>query len=154
MAGTRTRSEENRRTETGRSPGVAGAVRRFGVVHVIAGLLGLVGPLVWGNDDSGLVNTESGLFLGEIAVNGPHALFHVTWGLLALGASDDEASARRHAGLSAVVFGALAAVGIKRFGFQRGVHRIGAFAVDGWGNLGHAIISALGLRTVVRSRRR
>ena len=152
MARTRTRSGANRQTETDRSRDVARTVRRFGVVHVAAGLLGLVGPLVWGNDD-GLVNTESGLFLGEIAVNGPHALFHVVWGLLALGASDDEASARRHAGLSAAVFGALAAVGVRRFGFGRGVHRIWVFAVDGWGNLGHAIISALGLRTLIRSRK-
>lgn len=150
---TRTRSDSagERSTATRRTSSVTDSVRRFGFVHAFAGLAGLVGPAVEGNDDDGLVNTEPGLFLGAVAVNGPHALLHVLWGLVGLHASRDEESARRHARLSAVLFGALAAAGWRRFGFERGVHRIGVLAVDGWGNLGHAVVSALGLRTAMRS---
>ncbi|NEU56778.1 DUF4383 domain-containing protein [Halorussus sp. MSC15.2] len=150
MTRTRSYSDAERPERTERTPSVTDSVRRFGFVHAFAGLAGLVGPAVEGNDD-GLVNTEPGLFLGVVAVNGPHALFHLLWGLLGLSASRDEGSARRHALLSAVVFATLAAVGWRRFGFERGVHRIGVFAVDGWGNLGHAIVSVLGLRTAMRS---
>lgn len=100
-----------------------------------------------GNDDDGLVNTEPGLFLGTVAVNGPHALLHVLFGLAGLRASRDPDSARRYLLASGAFFGAFAAVGWRRFGFERGVHPIGIFAVDGWGNLGHAILSAIGWAT-------
>lgn len=139
--------------ETRRPSGNETAVRRFAVLHTFAGLLGLVGPAVEGNDDDGLVNTASGLFLGRVAVNGPHALLHVLVGLLGLRASRDADSARRYLLASSAFFGAFAAVGWRRFGFERGVHRIGVFAVDGWGNLGHAIISAAGLLLGTRERK-
>ena len=58
---------------------------------------------------------------------------------------------RRHMGLNAAFFAALAAVGFRRFGFERGVHRMGPLAVDGWGNLGHIVISAFGLLAAIRS---
>ena len=128
-------------------------VRRFGALHIFAGLLGLVGPAVEGNDD-GLVNIAPGLFLGRVAVNGPHALLHVLVGLVGLRASRDADSARRYLLASSAFFGAFAAVGWRRFGFERGVHRIGVFAVDGWGNLGHTIISAASLMLGTRERRR
>lgn len=157
MTRTATHADEEhgakRRRKQKRSSQARSAVRRFGVLHTVAGLLGLVGPAVWENDDDGLVNIESGLFLGVVAVNGPHALLHVLWGLLGLRASREEDSARKHAKRSTVLFGVFAAIGWRKFGFERGVHYIAGLAVDGWGNLGHAIISVLGLRTVLRSQK-
>lgn len=131
--------------KTGRSDDVEAVVRRFGAIHLFAGLLGLVGPAVWGNEDRGRITTDSGYFLGWIAVNGPHALMHVLIGLLGLGASREADSSRLYLLANGAFFGALAAVGWRRFGFERGVHPVGPLAVDGWGNLGHTIISAASL---------
>ena len=150
MSETRTRPDEPRYAEDAQSFEIEPVVRKFGAVHILGGLLGFVGPAVWGNDDD-FLNVEPGLFLGRVAVNGPHALLHVVFGVLGVRASRDAASARRYMGLNAAFFGALAAVGFQRFGFERGVHMMGGFAMDGWGNLGHAVISAFGLLAVVRS---
>ena len=141
----RTATHQDQRRESSEQSSVESVVRRVGAIHVFAGLLGLLGPAVEGNDDRGLVNTEPGLFLGVVTVNGPHALLHVLAGAVGLRASRDADSARRYLRASSVFFGALAAVGWRRFGFERGVHRIGVLAVDGWGNLGHTIISAVSL---------
>ena len=140
MSETRTLHDEERRSHDAGSSGIQSAVRRFGTLNVLAGLLALVGPAVWGNDD-GLVNVEPGLFLGEVAVNGPHAVLHLLLGALGVGASRDAESARTWAEFGALFFGTFAAVGWRRFGFERGIHMIGSLAVDGWGNLGHAAIS-------------
>lgn len=157
MSRTRTRPDEPRHAqdderyaEGDRPFDIRSVVRKAGAVHVLGGLLGLVGPAVWGNDDD-FVNVEPGLFFGRIAVNGPHALMHLLFGVLGVRASRDAGSARRYMGLNAAFFGVLAAVGLRRFGLERGVHRIGALAVDGWGNLGHVVISAFGLSAVLRS---
>ncbi len=56
---------------------------------LIGGLLGFVGPLVFGNGDH-LVNIHAGKLLGISSINGPHALLHVAmglWGILAARAS-------------------------------------------------------------------
>lgn len=119
-------------------------VRKVGLLHLLGGLLGLFGPAVKGNDDRGLINTEPGLFLGVVAVNGPHALLHVLFGAIGLRASRNADTARRYLRVSSVFFGVFAAIGWQRFGFERGVHRIGIFAVDGWGNLGHTLLSVFG----------
>lgn len=150
MSETRTRTDEPRRTTDDRPTEIQTIVRRFAALNVLAGLLGLVGPAVWGNDDDGLINTEPGLFLGVVAVNGPHALLHVLFGGLGLLASRDAELAHKHMKLNAAFFGTFAAVGLRRFGFERGVHMIAGLAVDGWGNLGHAVVSAFSLRTVLR----
>ena len=57
--------------------------------NLIGGLLGFVGPLVFGNGDH-LVNIHAGKLLGISSINGPHALLHVAmglWGILAARAS-------------------------------------------------------------------
>ena len=133
-----------------RSFEIESVVQKFSAVHILGGLLGFVGPAVWGNDDD-FVNVEPGLFLGRVAVNGPHALLHVLFGVLGVRASRDAESARRYMELNAVFFAALAAVGWRRFGFERGVHMMGGLAMDGWGNLGHSVISAFSLLTMIRS---
>lgn len=144
-------SDEERRT-IGRKPSeIRSVARKFGALNVLAGLLGLVGPAVKGNDDGGLLNTKPGLFLGVVAVNGPHALLHVLFGALGVEASRDAASARQYMGFGAAFFGLFAAVGWRKFGFERGVHMIGGLAVDGWGNFGHALLSTFSLITVLRS---
>ena len=145
MSRASTLRSRSQREESSRGSDIETVVRKFGVIHLFAGLLGLVGPAVWGNDDRGPVNTEPGRFLGWIAVNGPHALMHVLIGLVGLGASRDADSSRLYLRGNGVYFGVLAAVGWRRFGFERGVHPIGPLAVDGWGNLGHTIISAASL---------
>ena len=142
--------DEPRYSGDGRSFEIQPVVQKFGAVHILGGLLGFVGPAVWGNDDD-FVNVEPGLFLGRVAVNGPHALLHVLFGVLGVRASRDAESARRYMGLNAVFFAALAAVGWRRFGFERGIHMMGGLAMDGWGNLGHGIISAFGLLALIRS---
>lgn len=146
---TATRHSHDRQAATRESPDVRATARHYGALNLLAGLLGLVGPLVWENDDEGPVNVESGLFLGLIAVNGPHAALHALHGLHGLSASRDAESARRYMGLSAVFFAVFAAVGIRQFGFERGVHSIAGLAVDGWGNLGHLVLSAFGLWTLL-----
>lgn len=150
MSETRTGFDEDRQRAYERPAAIQTVVRRFGVLHVLAGLLALLGP-VEGNDDRGLVNTEPGLFLGVVAVNGRHALLHILYGTLSVRAGRDAESARRFAGVGGVFFAALAAVGWRRFGFERGVHVVAGLAVDGWGNLGHALIAAFNFRTVLRS---
>ena len=152
MSETTTLIDEGRRTERGHSSGIQSRVRAFGALHVLAGLLGFVGPAVEGNDD-GLVNVDPGLFLGRVAVNGPHALLHVLIGILGLRASRDAGAARGYMGLNAAFFGAFAVMGWRKFGFERGVHWIGPFALDGWGNLGHGVLSAFGLGVYVGSER-
>lgn len=144
-----TRPSHDREAPTRESPGIRATARRYGALNALAGLLGLVGPLVWHNDDDGPINVESGLFLGLIAVNGRHAALHALHGLHGLRASRDAESARRYVGLSAAFFAVFAAVGIRRFGFERGVHSIAGLAVDGWGNLGHLALSAFGLWTLL-----
>lgn len=140
-----------RRTTDGEPSEIQSVVRRFGAVHVFAGLLGLVGPAIEGNDDSGLINLKPGLFLGVVAVNAPHALLHVLFGVLGVKASRDAGSARRYTEFSAAFFGLFAAVGWRKFGFERGVHMIWGLAVDGWGNLGHVLISIVNLITAIES---
>lgn len=130
---------------------VQSVVRKFGALNILAGLLGFVGPAMKGNDESRLINVRPGLFLGVVAVNGPHALLHVLFGALGVKASRDATSARQYMGFGAVLFGLFAAVGWRKFGFERGVHMIGGLAVDGWGNLGHTLISAFSLITVIQS---
>lgn len=144
----RAESRDGRRSEPGSL--LLRLVRPYAAGHVAAGLLGLVGPLVEGNDDR-IVNVEPGLFLGAVAVNGRHAMLHVCYGLLGLPASRDRRTARGYLGLGAALFGALAAVGFRRAGFERGVHLVMGMAVDVWGTLAHAGLAALNLLAVVRS---
>jgi hypothetical protein len=124
--------------------------REFGALNFAAGLLALVGPAVE-NDDAGLVNTEPGMFLSSVAVNGRHAAVHVIYGALGLVACRSEASSRSYMGLGSVLFAGLAAMGWRAFGFERGVHMVRGMAVDGWGNLAHALLSLFGLRYVAGS---
>lgn len=134
-----------------RSSEIQTVVWKFGVLNILVGLLGLVGPAVKGNDDRGLINTKPGLFLGKVAVNGPHAVLHVLFGGLGLQASQDAASARRYLEFGAIFFGAFAAIGWRQFGLERGIHMIAGLAVDRWGNIGHILISAFSLLTVIQS---
>ncbi|MFB6140421.1 MAG: DUF4383 domain-containing protein [Halosimplex sp.] len=148
----RSRSRDRRPTSGGtdRPPAAAGetdirtVVRRYGAFNLVAGLVGLVGPLVWGNDDD-VINVRPGLFLGRIAVNGPHAALHALHGL---SASRNPETARRYMGLSGAFFALFAAVGIRSFGFERGVHDVAGLAVDGYGNAGHALLAAFSLAAV------
>lgn len=139
-------------TDKSRPTSVRDLVARFGVGHLVPGLLGLAGPLVWGNDDDGAINTDPGLFLGVVAVNGYHSLMHVAVGLAGLAASRDGDAARTYLGASAVLFSTLAAVGWRRFGFERGVHAMGPLAVDGWGNLGHTVLAGLSAAALAGAR--
>ena len=150
MSEPHTNPDEPRYSADGQSFEIRSVVRKFAAVHIVGGLLGFVGPAVWGNDDD-LVNVKPGLFLGRVAVNGPHALLHVLFGVLGVRASRDAELARRYMGLNTTFFAALAAVGWRRFGFERGIHVMGGLAMDGWGNVGHAVISAFGLFAVIRS---
>lgn len=153
---TRRTEEPSNRREPGHTAGARSAdiqsfTRKYGAFNALAGLIGLVGPLVLGNDDDGLVNTESGRFLGLVAVNGPHALLHAGHGLHGVFASRDPESARRYLRLSAAFFAIFAAVGWKRFGVEPGVHSIAGLAVDRWGNLGHTALSGIGLAALRRA---
>ena len=150
MSEPRTNPDEPRCSEDGRSSEIQPITRTFSLVHILGGVLGFVGPAVWGNDDD-FVNIKPGLFLGRVAVNGPHALVHVLFGVLGVRASRDAESARRYMGLNTVFFGVLAAVGWRRIGFERGIHTMGGLAMDEWGNPGHSVISALGFLAVIRS---
>lgn len=123
--------------------GVRSAAYTLGVLNALAGMLGLVGPLVWYNDDDGLVNTEPGLFLGLVAVNGRHALLHVLNGLVGVLVSWRPDSARRYLGVSGTFWGAFAAIGWRSFGFRRGIHALDGLAVDRWGNVGHTLLSGV-----------
>lgn len=145
MSVERIHPDEKSRTEGRQLPSVDTAAKRFSAVNVVVGLLGFVGPVIWGNDDDGLINTEPGLFLGEFAINGPHALVHVIYGLLGLAFVRDTASARRFMGSSALFWGAMAAMGWRAFGLERGVHMVMGLAIDGWANVGHALFSVFGL---------
>lgn len=150
MSETRSSLDVDRRTDAENGTEIRRTVRKFGALNVIAGLLTLFGPAVEGTDD-GLVNTGPGLFAGTVAVNPLHSSLHLLFGVLGVAASRDAESSRRYVGLSALLFGALAAVGIGRFGFERGVHEIAGLAVGGWGNFGHAVLSAFSLTTLVES---
>lgn len=130
---------------------VEAAAYRLGVINALAGLLGLVGPLVWYNDDDGLVNAEPGLFLGLVAVNGPHAVLHVLNGSVGVLAGRGHGTARRYLQFSGAFWGTFAAVGWRSFGFERGVHMIAGLAVDRWGNLGHALLSGACFAVLRRS---
>ncbi|MFC6826762.1 DUF4383 domain-containing protein [Halopelagius fulvigenes] len=138
------RGERRRRTESG-EPHVQTVAREFAALNFAAGLLTMVGPTVE-NDDDGLVNTDPGLFLGAVAVNGRHSMLHVTYGAVGLLACRTEASARAYLGLGGVLFAGLFAAGWRAFGFERGVHLVMGMAMDGWGNLAHALLAAFGLR--------
>lgn len=149
MAIARTRPNEQQMSNR-QSSEIQTVARKFGALMVSVGLLSFVGPLVRDNNDDGLVNTEPGLVLGEFAINGPHSLLHVLVGLLGLRASRDSGSARKYMGFSAIFFGAFAVMGWRQFGFERGVHMIGGFAVDGWANLAHTVISVFSFLTVIQ----
>jgi hypothetical protein len=134
-----------------RPPGIRHLVGLFGALNVAGGLLGLLGPAVWENDDGGFVNWETGRFLGLVVVNGPHATLHLLTGVLGLRAASDAGSARRYVGLVTAFFGAMAATGWQRFGFDPGVHEMGPVALDRWANVGHALVALLGAWTLLRS---
>ncbi|UHQ99134.1 DUF4383 domain-containing protein (plasmid) [Natrinema zhouii] len=115
------------------------------------GILGFVGPAVWGNDDDGLVNLEPGLFLGEFAINGRHSVLHILVGWLGLRASRDPEAARQYMGFGTLFFGAFAAIGWEEFGFERGVHMIGGFALDVWSNVAHTVFSVFCVLTAIKA---
>lgn len=144
-------SEPSATTRERRGSGIRRRVRLFGVSNVAAGLLGLLGPAVWDNDDDGLLNWEPGRFLGLVVVNGPHATLHLSTGLVGLLAGTGDRSSRRYVQLVAGFFGALAAAGVRRFGFEAGGHEIGPLAVDRWANVGHALVALLGAWTLLAS---
>lgn len=114
------------------------------------GILGFVGPAVWGNDNDGFVNIEPGLFLGEFAINGRHSVLHVLVGLLGLQASRDPEAARQYMGFGTLFFGTFAAIGWREFGFERGVHMIGGFALDVWSNVAHTLLAAFSFLTAIK----
>lgn len=136
-----------------RRPGIRRLVGLFGALNVAGGLLGLLGPAVWENDDDGLLNWETGRFLGLVVVNGPHATLHLVTGVLGLRAARDAGSSRRYAGLVTAFFGAMAAMGWRRFGFDPGVHEMGPVALDRWANVGHALVALLGAWALLTTER-
>jgi hypothetical protein len=156
MTDERTRVETARRTNrrrarrTGQSDDVETAARRFGALNLVAGLLGFVGPLVWGNDDD-LVNVAPGQFLGKIAVNGRHAAIHALYGALGLAMGRDEKSARRYMGLGALLFGVLSAAGWRSFAFEPGLHVMRGIAMDRWANVAHGVLAGICLSYTGRS---
>lgn len=135
--------------ETG-SFDVRSAARAFALLHLAGGLLTLFGP-VTNNDSESLVNSEPGLFLGLVAVNRRHSMVHLLLGTVGLVASRDATSARRYMCVGTLLFGTLAAVGWRRFGFESGIHMIAGIAVDRWGNIGHTLLSGMGLFAVLKS---
>ena len=150
MFSTRTRSAEKRRTGDGQSD-VRTVARRFGALNVLAGLLGFANPAVEGDGDRGPIAVTPGLFLGVIAVNAGHDLFHLPVGALGLRASRDAGSSRRYQGFSAALFGLFSAVVWRRWGFDREIHTIGGVAINGWANLGHTLRSAYSFLAAIRA---
>lgn len=151
MLGTGTLYDEAWQTGVRQLSETQTVVRKFGILNLLGGLLGCVDPAVKDNDDGGLINTNPGLFLGIVAVNGPHALLHVLFGVLSLRASRGAESARKYMELSAIFFGAFAVIGWQRFGFERDIHMIAGLAVNGWENLTHILFFTFSLLTVIQS---
>lgn len=148
MPSTRTRLNEQQ-TSNRQSSEIQTIVRKFGALMVSIGLLGFVGPAVWGNNDDGLVNIEPGLFLGEFAINGRHSLLHILVGWLASRASRDPEAARQYMGFGTLFFGAFAVIGWREFRFERGVHMIGGFALDVWSNVAHTVLAVFSFLTAI-----
>ncbi|MBV9309301.1 MAG: DUF4383 domain-containing protein [Solirubrobacterales bacterium] len=100
-------------------------------------LTGLGAFFVQSNFDTGRVHGTGNLFGTTITVNGWHALFHLTSGLLGI------ALARRpRAALAYALCAGLIYVGIGAWGLFAGGQSIGVIAVDRSGDLVHAVEGA------------
>lgn len=123
---------------------VTRAARAFGELNLLIGLLGFLGPAVTGNDDR-FVNLDPGHLLGVAAINWPHALLHVLYGVLGFEASESARSSRAYMGLGAVFWGAMAAMGWRATGFDRRIHVVMGLALDAGANVVHTVWVGVGL---------
>jgi uncharacterized protein DUF4383 len=116
----------------------------FGFVNLLIGIVGFIGPLVFGGG-GGLINTGTGLILGVIAINPPHALLHLLYGLLGIVASRNDQWSIAWSWGVVVGFGLLALGGWLLYGFSPGIHDLASLAIDAQGNLLHSVWALLGL---------
>lgn len=119
------------------------ATRAFGTVNVLIGVLGFFGPAVTGNEDR-FVNTRPGHLLGVAAINWLHALLHALYGMLCFKVGKQPCSSRVFMGLSAMFWGAMAAMGWRATGVDREIHLVKGLALDVGANVVHTIWAVIG----------
>lgn len=125
-------------------------VRRFGAMHVLAGLLTLVEPAVTDNDAMDSSTPNRGCSSTSSQSTGDTR--YCTW----CSASSVWEPAGTQNWLAGVSGRTRSSPGVRRrrlarFGSERGVHLIAGIAVDGWGNLGHTLLAAFSLVTLART---
>lgn len=82
----------------------------FGIVNLVIGVAGFVGPFVTGNAD-GLINVNTGMLFGVLTMNWAHALVHLGFGVFGVLARASDEATRTYFLTVAVVFGLLSVLG-------------------------------------------
>lgn len=121
----------------------------FGVVNLIVGIAGFIGPFVTGNND-GIININPGNLFGIFGMNWLHATAHVLFGVAGMAVRAKYDSSVAYMWVVAVVFGAMAAMGFMQFGMQEGLHSVMGMTVDRLGNVVHTIWALIGLYFALR----
>ncbi len=116
----------------------------FGMVNLVIGLAGFMGPLVTKNDQK-MINTRPGLLFGIFAINWVHALVHLLTGIGGLLTRTSQSAARNYMWFSSILFSVLTAMGLAVFGFKRGIHMVMGMALNLPDNLLHALFAVAGV---------
>lgn len=126
----------------------------MGAASAAIGALGFVAPVVTGNDDR-IINTHNGKLLGIFAINPPHALVHLGFGVagLAAGRRSDEAS-RRYLEVSTGAYGALAAAGFVKGRDRKGIYEFMGMALNAADNWLHTVWAGAAAAFSARGERR
>lgn len=128
----------------------------FGILNLLIGLAGYLGPFVTGNQD-GLINIDTGQLFGLLAMNWVHAGLHLAFGLYGLAVRDSAEDARTYFWAVTVIFGVAAVLGfLAQAGFMvkrdpEGVLLVLEMAVDTAANLLHLAWAGIALWFALRA---
>ena len=121
----------------------------FGVVNLVVGIAGFIGPFVTGNND-GIININPGYLFGMLGINWLHAAAHVLFGVAGMSVRTNYDSSVTYMWVVAVVFAAMAAMGFMQFGMQSGLYSVMGMTVDRNGNVVHTVLALIGLYFALR----
>ncbi len=112
----------------------------FGMLNLVIGLAGFIGPLITKNDQK-IINTKPGLLFGIFAINWVHALVHLLAGIGGILARAEHNASRTYLWFSSILFGALTSMGVAVFGFRRGIHLVMGMALNRQDNILHGVFT-------------
>jgi hypothetical protein len=132
----------------------------FGILNLVFGVLAFFSPFVshqrrglarfLPHRNRGFINRQPGRLFNLFAVNPTHAAIHSALGAAGLATRPLSHFSRPYLGLSALLFGALAAIGWANTGFRSRAHHLMGAAVDWRDNILHTVLAAGSLLLALR----